>query len=92
MKKIPEEFRQELQTLKEMSEEAIDTSDIAELPEAAWTSAEIGKFYRPIKKQLTIRVDADVVGWLKEQGSGYQTKLNDILREAMLETRKKAHR
>ena len=92
MKKIPEEFRQELQALKTMSDDSIDTSDIAELPEAAWTSAEIGKFYRPIKKQLTIRIDADIVGWLKDQGSGYQTKLNEILRQATLENRKKAHR
>jgi uncharacterized protein (DUF4415 family) len=47
-------------------------------------SAERGKFYRPIKQQLTVRVDADVLEWLKSQGSGYQSRLNDILRSAML--------
>jgi uncharacterized protein (DUF4415 family) len=46
--------------------------------------AERGKFYRPIKQQLTVRVDADVLEWLKSQGSGYQSRLNDILRSAML--------
>jgi uncharacterized protein (DUF4415 family) len=43
-----------------------------------------GKFYRPIQQQLTVRVDADVLEWLKSQGSGYQSRLNDILRNAML--------
>jgi uncharacterized protein (DUF4415 family) len=46
--------------------------------------AERGKFYRPIKQQLTVRVDADVLEWLKSQGSGDQSRLNDILRSAML--------
>jgi hypothetical protein len=43
----------------------------------------VGKFYRPIKKPVTIRVDADVLAWLKRQGSGYQTRINKLLREAM---------
>ncbi len=43
----------------------------------------MGKFYRPIKKPVTIRVDADVLAWLKRQGSGYQTRINKLLREAM---------
>jgi len=44
-----------------------------------------GKFYRPIKQQLTVRIDADVLDRLKSQGKGYQSRLNDILRAAMLE-------
>jgi uncharacterized protein (DUF4415 family) len=43
----------------------------------------VGKFYRPIKKSLTIRLDADVLAWLKSQGRGYQTRLNKLLRAAM---------
>jgi len=42
-------------------------------------------FYRPVKRQLTVRLDADVVAWLRRQGRGYQTRLNRVLREAMLE-------
>jgi uncharacterized protein (DUF4415 family) len=42
-------------------------------------------FYRPVKQQLTVRLDADVVAWLWKQGKGYQTRLNQVLREAMLE-------
>ncbi len=43
----------------------------------------VGKFYRPIKKPLKIRVDADVLAWLKGQGRGYQTRINALLRSAM---------
>jgi uncharacterized protein (DUF4415 family) len=48
------------------------------------TDAERGKFYLPIKQQLTLRVNADVLEWLKSQGSGYQSRLSDILLNAML--------
>jgi uncharacterized protein (DUF4415 family) len=52
----------------------------------------VGKFYRPIKKSLTIRIDFDVLAWLKGQGKGkgYQTKINGILREAMGEVNHRA--
>jgi len=43
-----------------------------------------GKFYRPLKTQASVRIDADVMEWLKRPGKGYQTRLNAILREAML--------
>jgi len=43
-----------------------------------------GKFYRPIKRQLTVRIDADVLAWLRSYGKGYQSRLNAILRSAML--------
>jgi uncharacterized protein (DUF4415 family) len=45
--------------------------------------AVVGKFYRPIKKAVTIRLDADVLAWLKSQGTGYQTRINAFLRRAM---------
>jgi len=60
---------------------AIDLSDIPEI--ADWSKAVVGKFYRPIKKSLTIRIDADVLAWLKSQGRGYQTRINRVLREEM---------
>ena len=43
--------------------------------------------YRPVKKQITARVDADVLAWLKSQGKGYQSRMNAILRREMLEQR-----
>jgi uncharacterized protein (DUF4415 family) len=39
-----------------------------------WSEAEIGKFYRPTKKPVTMRLDSDVIAWLKADGPGYQTK------------------
>ena len=66
----------------------IDLSDIPEVTD--WSKAVVGKFYRPIKKSLTIRIDADVLAWLKRQGKGYQTKINGILREAMGEVKPRA--
>ncbi|WP_424927034.1 BrnA antitoxin family protein [Amaricoccus tamworthensis] len=43
--------------------------------------------YRPVKKQVTVRLDADVLAWLKSQGKGYQTRMNEILRREMMAVR-----
>jgi len=42
--------------------------------------------YKPIKKTVQIRIDADILEWLKEAGPGYQTRANTILRQAMLQS------
>lgn len=76
--------RAELKVLLKAPEEKIDYSDIPATSRAFWAVAEQGRFYKPIKKSTTIRVDADVLDWLKSQGKGYQTRLNAILRSAML--------
>jgi uncharacterized protein (DUF4415 family) len=76
--------RREVQALTAMPENKIDTSDIPELPPGAWKKAVRGKWYRPVKQPVSIRLDADVLAWLKSQGSGYQTKVNIFLREKML--------
>jgi uncharacterized protein (DUF4415 family) len=58
--------------------------DLSEMPEVLdWSGAEIGKFYRPPKKPVTMRLDTDILGWLKSYGRGYQTKVNILLRHAM---------
>ncbi len=49
----------------------IDFSEIPELTDEQWKNAERGRFYRPVKRQITARVDADVLEWLKSQGKGY---------------------
>lgn len=74
----------ELEALAALPDEEIDTSDIPPLPEQFWQNATRNPFWRPVKQQLTVRVDADVVAWLRATGRGYQTRLNAILREAML--------
>jgi uncharacterized protein (DUF4415 family) len=57
----------------------IDFSDIPE--QLDWTGAKRGVFYKPVKQQLTLRLDADVVDWFKQQGAGYQTEINAVLRK-----------
>jgi uncharacterized protein (DUF4415 family) len=64
----------------------IDTSDIPEMTDEQWKNAKRGHFYRPLKQQITARVDADVLNWLKSQGKGYQSRINAILRREMLST------
>ena len=66
----------------------IDTGDIQSLSDVHWANAVRGRFYKPIKMPTTVRVDADVLAWLKSQGKGKgnQTRINKILPEAMLQS------
>lgn len=73
-----------LRHLGAMPDGQIDTSDAPELSEAGWADAVRGRFYRPVKQQVTARLDADVLAWLRADGRGYQTRMNAILRRAML--------
>jgi uncharacterized protein (DUF4415 family) len=77
--------KRRLEELTRLPDEQIDTSDIPELDETFWQNAVRNPFYRPLKQQLTLRLDADIIVWLRRQGSGYQTRANALLREAMLE-------
>ena len=79
------EQRAELHALIAMPEEGIDYGEIPPLDERFWKSAVRGSLYRPVKTSTTVRVDADVLLWLKSKGAGYQTRLNAILRKAMLD-------
>ena len=81
MQKINADRAREIRALKRMKDSDIDTTDIP--PISDWSKTVVGKFYRPIKKPLTIRLDADVLAWLKGQGRGYQTRINALLRTAM---------
>ena len=73
-----------LKKLAQRPDEEIDTSDIPELTEKFWQNAVRNPFYRPLKQQLTLRLDTDVIAWLRRQGPGYQTRANALLRDAML--------
>ena len=70
--------KSDLKRLDAMGDKDIDYSDIPELDEAFFRDARV--VTPPGKKQLTIRLDADVLGWLKGQGKGYQSRINAILR------------
>jgi uncharacterized protein (DUF4415 family) len=76
--------KRELAALAALPDQKIDTSDIPELPPGAWKDAVRGRFYRPLKQPISMRLDADVVAWLKKRGKGYQTRVNSILRQTML--------
>jgi uncharacterized protein (DUF4415 family) len=78
------EVRQ-LRKIAQKPDSEVDFSDIPELTEKFWRNAVRNPFYRPVKKQLTLRLDADVIAWLRRQGKGYQTRANALLRAAMLE-------
>jgi uncharacterized protein (DUF4415 family) len=82
--------KRELAALAALPDHQIDTSDIAELPPGAWKDAIRGRFYRPIKQAVSMRLDSDVVAWLKKRGKGYQTRANRILRQSMLADAKRA--
>jgi uncharacterized protein (DUF4415 family) len=72
--------RQQLAELKSLS--ALPDTDARELID--WSGAKRGLFYRPVKQQLTLRLDADVVAWFKRHTTtkeGYQTRINRALRE-----------
>ena len=77
------EQKAELEALAALPEDQINTDDI---PEATgdWSGAKRGVFYRPIKQQITLRLDADLIDWFKThqgQNEGYQTSINRALRE-----------
>lgn len=74
--------RAELDALARLPEHEIDTHEMPEVRD--WRDSRRGVFYRPVKQQLTIRLDADVVAWFKRRasdGRGYQTEINRALRE-----------
>lgn len=81
---LTEERKAELKALAEKPDSEIDFSDIPLLDEAFWARAVPNPFFKPIKVHASVRIDADVMAWLKSQGKGYQTKMNAILRDAML--------
>ena len=89
---LTEAQRKHLIGLAALPEASIDTSDSPELSDEAWAAGVRGRFYRPVKQQITARVDADVLDWLKSQGRGYQGRLNAILRREMLASLKPARR
>jgi len=81
MAKVTGRLAKEIENLRRMKDEDIDFTDIPEKTD--WSKAVRGKFYRPLKEPLTIRIDRDVLAWFKAQGKGYQTRINATLREAV---------
>jgi uncharacterized protein (DUF4415 family) len=76
--------RAEIAALAAQTDQQIDKSAIASLGKDFWKNAASNPFYKATKQSTTVRLDSDVLQWLKSGGSGYQTRLNAILRDEML--------
>ena len=89
MAELTEQQKADIERLKNMPEDEIDTSDIPVV--LGWNDARRGVFYRPVKQQITLRLDADVVAWFKRRapnGRGYQTDINRALRDHVVRSEK----
>ena len=79
---LPSDVQAQIRALEALPEDQIDTTDAPEILD--WTDARRGVFYRPVKQQITLRIDADIIAWFKARargGRGYQTDINGALRE-----------
>ena len=85
MKRVAGKRRQRgLKAITMQEDRDIDLSDIPELTLEQMQKGIRGQMYRPIKRPVTMRLDADIVEWLKQGGRGYQTKANALLRKEMV--------
>ena len=78
----PAGVQAQIRALEALPDDEIDTTDAPEILD--WSNARRGVFYRPVKQQITMRLDADIVAWVKARargGRGYQTDINGALRE-----------
>jgi uncharacterized protein (DUF4415 family) len=81
--------KERFDALTKRPDSRIDYSDIPALDDAFWKTAVRGGLYLPRKESTTVRLDADVLAWLRSQGKGYQTRINAILRREMLSAPKR---
>ena len=84
------EERKRLLELSETYDGQIDFSDIPPIPEGTFKNAVRGRFYRPIKQQVTLRLDSNVLDWFKRNTpKGYQTDINRVLSDYVARQQKK---
>ena len=84
---LPSDVQAQIRALEGLPDDQIDTTDAPEILD--WSDARRGVFYRPVKQQITLRLDADIIAWFKAQardGRGYQTDINGALREHVQRT------
>ena len=77
--------KRELEKLAAMPDSTIDYSDIPQLDESFFQKGIRNPYYKQLKQELTVSLDADVFAWLRKQGEDNQTRANQVLREVMLE-------
>ena len=84
---LPSDVQAQIRALEALPDDQIDTTDAPEILD--WSDARRGVFYRPVKRQITLRPDADIIAWFKahaRDGRGYQTDINGVLREHVQRT------
>ena len=84
---LPSDVQVQIRALEALPDDQIDTTDAPEVLD--WSDARRGVFYRPVKQQITLRLDADIIAWFKAHalgGRGYQTDINGALREHVVRT------
>lgn len=87
MSELPPGVQEQIRTLETQPDDQIDTTEAPEILD--WSDARRGVFYRPVKQQITLRLDADIIAWFKAHargGRGYQTDINGALREHVHKT------
>lgn len=84
-KDTSKKFGTDIERLRNKKDEDIDFSDIPPITDEMWAKGVLRKNFKPVprKRQLTLRIDNDVIDFFKEQGRGYQTKINQLLRAYM---------
>jgi uncharacterized protein (DUF4415 family) len=82
MKQLTAKKQAALRRLAQRPDREINLTDFPEIRQFP-SDAVIGRFYRPKKQSVTLRLDADVLAWLKASGEGYQTRVNAYLRQLM---------
>jgi uncharacterized protein (DUF4415 family) len=90
-KPLTAEQQAELEVLAALLDDQIDTREMPEVRD--WSGARRGVLYRPVKQQITLRIDADVIDWFRSRtrkGEGYQTNINRALREYVEQHRREA--
>ena len=88
---LPPDVQSQIQSLEALPDEQINTTDAPEILD--WSDSRRGVYYRPVKRQITLRIDADIVAWFKARahgGRGYQTDINGALREHVQRTDRSA--
>ena len=88
---LPPDVQAQMRALEDLPDDQIDTTDAPEVLD--WSDARRGVFYRPVKRQITLRLDADIIAWFKSrsrEGRGYQTDINGALREHVRRTARSA--
>ena len=88
---LPSDVRAQIKALESLPDDQIDTADAQEILD--WSDARRGVLYRPVKQQITRRLDADIIAWFRanaRDGRGYQTDINGALREHVQRTTRSA--